>query len=311
MKKFFGTGVALITPFTSTGSVDYKALKKVLQHTAKGVDYFVVMGTTGESATLSSQEKKDVLRYVIENNPKRLPIVYGIGGNNTKEVVENIKSTNFEGVDALLSVSPYYNKPSQEGIYQHFKAVADASPVPVMLYNVPGRTASNISAETTLRLAAHKNIFAIKEASGNIEQCMKIAKAMPKDFLLISGDDLLTVPLYSIGAKGVISVLANAYPVVFQKMKEFSFAGDFAKASKEQFKILEINGPMYEEGNPVGVKQLMANMGLCTNNVRLPLVPASDALKKKIKEATSPYYWVKPLPGTWFGKSKTKKKKDS
>lgn len=283
MKKFFGTGVALITPFTSSGSVDYKALKKVLQHTAKGVDYFVVMGTTGESATLSSQEKKDVLRFVIENNPKRLPIVYGNGGNNTKEVVENIKSTNFEGVDALLSVSPYYNKPSQEGIYQHFKAVADASPVPVMLYNVPGRTASNISAETTLRLAAHKNIFAIKEASGNIEQCMKIAKAMPKDFLLISGDDLLTVPLYSIGAKGVISVLANAYPVVFQKMKEFSFAGDFGKASREQFKILEINGPMYEEGNPVGVKQVMADMGLCSNNVRLPLVPASEGLKKKIR----------------------------
>lgn len=283
MKKFFGTGVALITPFTSTGSVDYKSLKKVLQHTGKGVDYYVVMGTTGESATLSHEEKKAVLQFVIDNNPKKLPVVYGIGGNNTREVVETIKSTNFEGVDALLSVSPYYNKPSQEGIYQHFKAVADASPVPVILYNVPGRTASNITAETTLRLAAHKNIFAVKEASGNIEQCMKIAKAMPKDFLLISGDDLLTVPLYSIGAKGVISVLANAYPVVFQKMKEFSFAGDFAKASKEQFKILEINGPMYEEGNPVGVKQLMSYMGLCGNHVRLPLVEASEGLKKKIQ----------------------------
>ncbi|MBL7835258.1 MAG: 4-hydroxy-tetrahydrodipicolinate synthase [Cyclobacteriaceae bacterium] len=285
MKKFFGTGVALITPFTSTGSVDYKSLKKVLQHTAKGVDYYVVMGTTGESATLSREEKKAVLQFVIDNNPKKLPVVYGIGGNNTQEVVETIKSTNFEGVDALLSVSPYYNKPSQEGIYQHFKAIADASPVPVILYNVPGRTASNITAETTLRLAAHKNIFAIKEASGNIEQCMKIAKAMPKDFLLISGDDLLTVPLYSIGAKGVISVLANAYPVVFQKMKEFSFAGDFAKASKEQFKILEINGPMYEEGNPVGVKQLMSDMGLCGNHVRLPLIEASEGLKKKIRVA--------------------------
>lgn len=286
MKKFFGTGVALITPFTSTGSVDYKSLKKVLQHTAKGVDYYVVMGTTGESATLSREEKKAVLQFVIDNNPKKLPVVSGIGGNNTREVVETIKSTNFEGVDALLSVSPYYNKPSQEGIYQHFKAVADASPVPVILYNVPGRTASNITAETTLRLAAHKNIFAIKEASGNIEQCMKIAKAMPKDFLLISGDDLLTVPLYSIGAKGVISVLANAYPVVFQKMKEFSFAGDFAKASKEQFKILEINGPMYEEGNPVGVKQLMSDMGLCGNHVRLPLIEASEGLKKKIQTAS-------------------------
>jgi 4-hydroxy-tetrahydrodipicolinate synthase len=285
MKKFFGTGVALITPFTATGNVDYKALKKVLQHTAKGVDYYVVMGTTGESATLSAQEKKDVLQFVIDNNPKKLPIVYGIGGNNTKEVVDTIKATNFKGVDALLSVSPYYNKPSQEGIYQHFKAVSDASPVPVILYNVPGRTASNLTAETTLRLAAHKNIFAVKEASGNVEQCMRIAKAMPKDFMLISGDDLLTVPLYSVGAKGVISVLANAYPVVFKKMKDHAFAGDFAKASQEQFKILEINGPMYEEGNPVGVKQVMADMGICSNNVRLPLVPASEALKKRISAA--------------------------
>ncbi len=286
MKKFFGTGVALITPFTATGNIDYKALKKVLQHTAKGVDYYVVMGTTGESATLSSQEKKDVLQFVIENNSKQLPVVYGIGGNNTKEVVDTIHSTSFKGVDALLSVSPYYNKPSQEGIYQHFIAVAEASPVPVILYNVPGRTASNLTAETTLRLAAHKNIFAVKEASGNVEQCMKIAKAMPKDFMLISGDDLLTVPLYSVGAKGVISVLANAYPIVFKKMKDYAFAGDFTKASQEQFKILEINGPMYEEGNPVGVKQVMADLGICSNNVRLPLVPASEALRKKIKKAS-------------------------
>ena len=286
MKKFLGTGVALITPFTASGNVDYQALKKVLQHTAKGVDYYVVMGTTGESATLSSQEKKDVLQFVINNNPKKLPIVYGIGGNNTKEVVDAIKATNFKGVDALLSVSPYYNKPSQEGIYQHFIAVADASPVPVILYNVPGRTASNLSAETTLRLAVHKNIFAVKEASGNVEQCMKIAKAMPKNFMVISGDDLLTVPLYSIGAKGVISVLANAYPVVFKKMKDYAFAGDFAKASQEQFKILEINGPMYEEGNPVGVKQVMSDLNLCSNHVRLPLMPASEGLKKRIKEAS-------------------------
>jgi 4-hydroxy-tetrahydrodipicolinate synthase len=321
MKKFFGTGVALITPFTSTGSVDYKSLKKVLQHTAKGVDYYVVMGTTGESATLSREEKKAVLQFVIDNNPKKLPVVYGIGGNNTREVVETIKSTSFEGVDALLSVSPYYNKPSQEGIYQHFSHVAMASPVPVILYNVPGRTASNISAETTIKLSAYPNIIGIKEASGNLEQCMKILERtnffkregmIADDFLVISGDDLLTVPLYSIGAKGVISVLANAYPEVFQKMRRFAFEGDYKKASAEQFKLLEINGPMYEEGNPVGIKQLMANMGLCTNNVRLPLVPASNALKKKIKEATSTsYYWVKPLPGTWFGKSKAKKKKDA
>lgn len=307
MKKFFGTGVALVTPFTSTGAIDYKSLKKVLQHTAKGVDYYVVMGTTGESATLTPQEKKDVLKFVIENNPKKLPIVYGIGGNNTKEVVEAVRNTDFKGVDALLSVSPYYNKPSQEGIFQHFSQISLASPLPIILYNVPGRTASNISAETTIRLSAYSNIIGIKEASGNLEQCMKIihaSKRLKSDFMVISGDDLLTVPLYSLGAKGVISVLANAYPEVFRKMKDYSFGGDFKKASEEQFKLLEINGPMYEEGNPVGVKQLMMDMSLCTNDVRLPLVPASEQLRKKIIEATSPHYWVKPLPG----KSAVKKK---
>lgn len=312
MKKFFGTGVALITPFTSSGAIDYKSLKKVLQHTAKGVDYYVVMGTTGESATLTSQEKKEVLKFVIDNNPKKLPIVYGIGGNNTQEVVDIIKATNFKGVDALLSVSPYYNKPSQEGIYQHFSQVAMASPVPVILYNVPGRTSSNIAAETTIRLSAHPSIIGIKEASGNLEQCMKIiqvSKRLKSDFMVISGDDLLTVPLYSVGAKGVISVLANAYPDIFKKMKDHSFAGDFKKASDEQFKLLEINGPMYEEGNPVGVKQLMMDMGLCTNDVRLPLVPASEQLRKKIIEATSPHFWVKPLPGTSGKKSPTRNNK--
>lgn len=300
MKKFLGTGVALITPFTSSGAIDYKSLKKVLSHTAKGVDYYVVMGTTGESATLTSQEKKDVLKFVIENNPKKLPIVYGIGGNNTKEVVDTIKNTDFKGIDALLSVSPYYNKPSQEGIFQHFTQISLASPVPIILYNVPGRTSSNISAETTIKLSAYSNIIGIKEASGNLEQCMKIiqtSKRLKSDFMVISGDDLLTVPLYSLGAKGVISVLANAYPDVFKKMKSYSFAGDFKKASEEQFKLLDINGPMYEEGNPVGVKQLMTDMNLCTNHVRLPLVPASEQLRKKIIEATSPHYWVKTSPG--------------
>ncbi len=285
MKKFHGTGVALVTPFDTTGSIDYKALKKLLQHTAKGVDYYVVMGTTGESATVTDEEKQNVLEYVIVNNPKKLPVVFGIGGNNTQNVLDTIKSTNFKGVDAILSVSPYYNKPSQEGICQHFKAVADASPVPVILYNVPGRTASNLIGETTLRLANHKNIIGVKEASGNLEQCMKISKYMPKDFLLISGDDLLTVPLYSIGARGVISVLANSFPVIFRKMKEFSFAGNYAKARQEQFKILEINGSMYEEGNPVGVKHVLQEMGICSNMVRLPNVPASDALQNKIKDA--------------------------
>lgn len=285
MKKFFGTGVALVTPFTEDLEIDYKALKRLLNHTAKGVDYFVVMGTTGESATVNFREKKDILQFVKENNPKKLPVVFGIGGNNTQSVLEGIRSTDFDGIDAILSVSPYYNKPSQEGIYQHFKVIADVSPVPVILYNVPGRTASNITAETTLRLARHSNIIGVKEASGNLEQCMNIVKNKPTDFILMSGDDMLTVPLYSIGSKGVISVLANALPTVFKKMKEYSFEGNFGKASREQFRLLGINGPMYEEGNPVGVKQLLSEMKICGNHVRLPMASASPALQEKISRA--------------------------
>lgn len=283
MKRLYGTGVALVTPFDSAGKVDFKGLKKLLLHTAKGVDYYVVMGTTGESVTVSSEEKKSILDFVKKSNPSHLPIVYGIGGNDTQSVLNTIQSTDLRGVDALLSVSPYYNKPSQEGIYQHFKAIADVSPCPIILYNVPGRTASNITAETTLRLAEHKNIAGVKEASGNLEQCMKIAKKKPGDFLLISGDDLLTVPLYAIGGKGVISVLANALPVTFKKMKEYAFAHDYEKASQHQFSLLEINGLMYEEANPVGVKQLLSEIGVCGNYVRMPLLPATSSLKKRIQ----------------------------
>jgi 4-hydroxy-tetrahydrodipicolinate synthase len=282
MKTLYGTGVALVTPFSDDHEVDFKSLKKLLTHTARGVDYYVVMGTTGEAATISKDEKKQILDFVRKNNRNGLPIVYGIGGNHTAEVVAAIKETDLDGVAAILSVSPYYNKPSQEGIIEHFNTVADAAPVPVILYNVPGRTASNLTAETTLRLADHPNIVAVKEASGNLEQCMAIARKKPKDFLLISGDDLLTVPLYSIGAKGVISVLANAFPVVFRKMKDNAFAGNYARASQESFKLLDINGPMYEEGNPVGLKALLSQLGICGKAVRLPLVVASSALQKKI-----------------------------
>ena len=282
MKKFYGTGVALVTPFNEQLDIDYKALKKLLNHTAKGVDYFVVMGTTGESTTISDDEKNEVLDFVKNNNPKKLPIVFGIGGNNTSHVIEVIKKTNFNGVDGLLSVSPYYNKPSQEGIYQHFKLIAEASPVPIIMYNVPGRTGSNITAETTLRLAELKNIIGTKEASGNIEQCMNIVKRKPKEFLLISGDDMLTVPLYSIGSKGVISVLANAFPIYFKKMKKYAFSNKFEKASAEQFKILAINPLMYEEGNPVGVKHLLSEMGICERHTRLPMASASMDLQKRI-----------------------------
>ena len=283
MSKLYGTGVAMVTPFDESGEVDFISLKKILAHTAKGVDYYVVMGTTGEAATVTKEEKKKVLDFVKGNNPNNLPIVFGIGGNNTREVVDTIARTDLNGVVAVLSVSPYYSKPSQEGIIQHFIAVAEASPVPIILYNVPARTSSNLSADTTLRLAQHKNIIGIKEASGSLEQCMRIAQQKPRDFMLISGDDLSTVPMYAIGGVGVISVLANAYPVIFKSIKEHVLAGDFAKASAEQFKLLDINGPMYEEGNPVGVKEVMAQMGICTNAVRLPMVPASTALKTKIK----------------------------
>lgn len=282
MKKLFGTGVALVTPFDEIGKIDFKALKRLLIHTAKGVDYFVVMGTTGESATLSKEEKRSVLKFVLENNPKKLPIVYGIGGNNTQNVLDELASTDLKGVTAILSVSPYYNKPPQEGIFQHFKQVAAASPLPIILYNVPGRTGSNISAQTTLRLASLKNIIGIKEASGNLEQCMKIVKEKPKDFMLISGDDLLTLPLYSIGGVGVISVLANALPHIFLKIKENFYSGRLKQAQTEQFKIIDINGPMYEEGNPVGLKYLLSLIGVCGKTVRLPLTRPSSGLQKKI-----------------------------
>lgn len=289
MKQLHGTGVALVTPMNEKGEIDYKALRRLLTYTAKSVDYYVVMGTTGESATLSKEEKKLVLDFVKNNNRKKLPIVYGLGGNNTQSVLEEIKSTDLSGVDAILSVSPYYNKPSQEGIYQHFKAVAKTSPIPVILYNVPGRTASNLTAETTLRLAKLKNIVGVKEASGNIEQCMRVAKEKPIDFMLISGDDLLTLFIYAIGGVGVISVLANALPKVFSGIRNSMEAKKLSQAQAEQFKLLDINAPMYEEGNPVGVKYLMSLLGICEPFVRMPLLEASESLKDKINKLSKSF----------------------
>ncbi|MDN4164347.1 4-hydroxy-tetrahydrodipicolinate synthase [Cytophagales bacterium LB-30] len=285
MNLFRGTGVALVTPFHADGSIDWQGLKNLLTHTAQGCDYYVVQGTTGESVTTTAKEKKDLLNFVRINNPKKLPIVYGLGGNNTADCLEKIKKTDWRGVDAILSVSPYYNKPSQEGIYQHYMAIADASPVPVILYNVPGRTGSNISAATTLRLAQHKNIIGIKEASGNMEQCMEIAAHKPADFLLISGDDLLSVPLIALGGVGTISVLANAYPMTFRQMVHKALEGDFAQASQALFQFLAINPLLYAEGNPVGIKEALALQKVCEAHVRLPLVAASSKLKEQIKEA--------------------------
>lgn len=283
MKALKGTGVALVTPFNEDLSIDFDGLSKLLEHTAKGVDYYVVQGTTGESATTTSAEKAEILSFVKANNKKNLPIVYGIGGNNTQSVLDSIKSADLDGVCAILSVSPYYNKPSQEGIYQHFKMIADASPVPIILYNVPGRTQSNISASTTLRLAEHKNIVAIKEASGDLTQCMAISKDAPSGFSLISGDDLLTTPMMSVGAIGVISVLANAFPEVFDRLTKAALSNDFEASAQATFELLDINPLMYSESNPVGVKHVLEVFGICRNYVRMPLLPASEELKARIK----------------------------
>ncbi len=278
-----GTGVALVTPFTKELAVDYDALRRLLDFTIEGgVNYLVVNGTTAESVTTTTAEKAEILSFIKKHVNGRVPLVYGIGGNNTQHVIETIASTDLNGITAILSVSPYYNKPSQQGIYQHYVQVADASPVPVILYNVPGRTGSNVTSDTTLKLALHNNIIGIKEASGNLEQCMHIAKHKPADFLLISGDDLLTLPMITFGAVGVISVLANAFPEKFSRMIQLALEHNFAAASDLLFDFVDINPLMYEESNPVGVKAVLERFGVSTAAVRLPLVEASSGLKDKL-----------------------------
>jgi 4-hydroxy-tetrahydrodipicolinate synthase len=276
-----GTGVALITPFDKNLQVDFQGLANLLQHTAN-TDYWVVHGTTGESVTTTAGEKAAIADFIRQHNPTKKTLVYGLGGNNTQQLLQELKQTDFSGFSAILSVSPYYNKPTQEGIYQHYKMIADNSPLPIILYNVPGRTMSNLTAQTTLKLAEHTNIIGIKEASGNVEQCMRIAKNKPADFLLISGDDLLTVPMISFGASGVISVLANAFPT-FSEMVKLALAGNYAKASTILYTLLDINEAMYVESNPVGVKQALEIMGVCGADVRMPLLKASPELKTKIE----------------------------
>ena len=284
MDKFRGVGVALITPFNEDKSVDFDGLQNLVNHTINiDVDYLVVLGTTGESATCTLEEKQQILAKVKEVNAGRKPIVFGIGGNNTAEVCSTFDKFDLTGVDAILSASPYYNKPTQEGIFQHYTAVADKSSLPIILYNVPGRTSSNVSAETTLRLAEHKNIIAIKEASGDLEQCMKIAKGKPNGFMLISGDDLLTTSMISFGCEGVISVLANAYEK-FPNLVHKSLDNDFRGASALLFDLIEINNLMYTEANPVGVKAGLEILGVCGRDVRLPLLKASDRLMSELKE---------------------------
>jgi 4-hydroxy-tetrahydrodipicolinate synthase len=286
-QRFRGLGVALITPFRPNGAIDYAALQVVVEHQINGgIDYLVVMGTTGESVTLTSEEKKQLLAQVIEVVKNRVPIVLGVGGNNTAEVVHQLETYDLSGVDGILSVSPYYNKPTQEGIYQHYRALAQASLLPILLYNVPGRTASNISAETTLRLARDfKNIVGIKEASGNLDQIATILKHRPKDFLVISGDDALTLPILALGGDGVISVVGNALPSQFARLVEAGMGGDMIAARREHFKLLEFMTAIFLDGNPAGIKEAMKDLGLCGSTLRLPLVNVSDAIAKKIYQA--------------------------
>ncbi|WP_316797853.1 4-hydroxy-tetrahydrodipicolinate synthase [Pedobacter frigidisoli] len=284
MNKFQGTGVALVTPFNTDGSVDYNGLKNLINHLIDGgIDYLVSLGTTGETATMTKDEKKKVWAYTAEINNNRLPLVAGIGGNNTLAVAEDIKAFDTTGYSAILSVSPYYNKPTQEGIYQHYKYLAEISPLDLILYNVPGRTMSNMSPETTCRLAHDfKNIVATKEASGSFDQFNQILRDKPEDFLLISGDDPITLPMIALGAAGIISVVGNALPRQFSDMVRACLAGDFKAATPAHLALVEFTRLAFAEGNPAGIKAALKHLDVCGDTVRLPLIKASGGLNESI-----------------------------
>ena len=283
-KKLTGTGVALVTPFHKNGSVDFKSLSRLVEHVIKGkCEYLVPLGTTGESVTLSTDERRAVVECVLESNNNRLPVVLGVGGNNTHEVLNKLRHDSFEGISAILSVSPYYNKPNQKGILQHYRMIAEESPVPVVLYNVPGRTGSNVSVETTLELAhTQKNIIGIKEASGNMEQIMAIIKDKPGGFLVISGDDAITLPLIASGADGVISVVANAFPKQYSDMVRWTFKQELKKAQQLHYQLLPLIPLLFAEGNPSGIKCALKHLDICDDYVRLPLFAVSKSLSSKI-----------------------------
>jgi 4-hydroxy-tetrahydrodipicolinate synthase len=287
MKKFKGTGVAIITPFKNDGSIDFAALGRVIDHVISGgVNYIVAMGTTGESVTITKDEKKALISYVIEFIDSRAPLIVGFGGNNTQEVINCIKHSNLSGVDGILSVAPYYNKPNQRGLFQHFKAIATCSPIPVIMYNVPGRTCCNITSETCLELAhACENIVGIKEASGDIGQIMRIIKDKPDSFSVISGDDMMTIPVITTGGSGVISVLANAFPNQCSELVNHALKNNFKTAREIQFRFLEIIELLFIEGNPAGVKAMLNIMSICSNILRLPLVPVSRNIYTRIQKA--------------------------
>lgn len=284
MNKFTGTGVALVTPFLKNGKTDFDSLGRIVNHVIKGgVEYLVIMGTTGESVTLTKEEKKDILKFIGEVGNKRTPVVYGVGGNNTLEAARELEHIDASMADAILSVSPYYNKPSQAGIVQHYKTLSSATKLPIILYNVPGRTGSNLLPQTTLEIAAKcKNIIGIKEASGNMEQIMYLIQHRNKGFLVISGDDAITMPLIAAGADGVISVIANAYPKQFSTMVRLALQGKIVESRKLHYQLLDLIPLLFAEGSPSGIKYVLSQMGICQNYFRLPVAPVSKKLEQKI-----------------------------
>lgn len=288
MQAFVGTGVALVTPFKKDFSVDVEALERIVNHVIEGgVEYLVVLGTTGEPATLNAEEKELIIETIVKANNKRLPLVLGVGGNNTMQLVDELKTRDFSAFSAILSVSPYYNKPTQEGIYQHFSAIAKASPVPVILYNVPGRTASNMLPSTVLRLANEfSNVVAIKEAAGDIVQAMKIIQGKPKNFHVISGDDMITLPMVLAGGSGVISVIGEGFPKEFSQMVRLGLERKVDEAYALHYKIAEATDMIFEQGNPAGIKQVFKALGLAENTVRLPLVAVNEDLANRLNEFT-------------------------
>ena len=285
MKNIFkGTGIALITPFNDDKSVDFVSLERIVNHVINGgADFLVALGTTSEAPTLTAEEKKQVVSTILKANAQRLPVLLGMGGNNTQNVIDQIKAQDFTGIDGILSVVPYYNKPNQRGMKAHFEAIADASPVPVILYNVPGRVGVNLQASTSVELAQHPNIVAVKEASGNLQQIMDILRDKPVDFDVLSGDDGITQPLRALGAQGVISVAANAYTKPFAKMMNAMKEGQTEVALKLHYSMLRMNQLIFADGNPAGIKCLMSLMGLCKNVLRLPLVSASEKVQQDIE----------------------------
>jgi len=286
MKNIFkGTGIALITPFNGDYTVDYTALANIVNHVINGgADFLVALGTTSEAPTLTAEEKKQVVDTIVKANANRLPILLGMGGNNTQAVIDAIKAQDFTGINGILSVVPYYNKPNQRGMKAHFTAIADVSPVPVILYNVPGRVGVNLQAATCVELAKHPNIVAVKEASGNLQQIMEILRDKPADFDVISGDDGITQPLMALGAQGVISVAANAYIKPFTQMMRATKEGQYEVALKLHYAMLRMNQLIFADGNPAGIKCLMSHMGLCKNVLRLPLVPVNEKVEADIVE---------------------------